>query len=84
MGSVLSPGRSHPPRGNKAHAPQLLSPGAVTRVHVLPALKTPHPRARAPPREACAPQLESSPRPRSLQLEKSLPRKKIQHSPKQH
>ena len=52
-GSTPGPGRSHMPRSNKAHAPQLLSPHSRARKPQLLSLsatttKARMPRARAP------------------------------------
>ena len=64
MGSIPGPGRSHMPRGNDAHAPQLLS--LRSRGQGPQLLKPAHPRAYAPQQEKSlqwevrAVQLESS------------------------
>ena len=58
VGSIADPGRSHMWSSNKVPVPQLLSP----HVHLLKcALKPVLCDEKLPPREAHAPQIESSP-----------------------
>ena len=72
MGSSPGPGRSHMPRSNKAHAPQLLSLHSRAHEPQLLSLSATTTEARAPraqalqqekppQREACAPQRRVAP-----------------------
>ena len=59
MDSSPGPGRSHMPRSNQAHAPQLLSPCATTTEAHMP--RTHAPQQKNPLQwEAHAPQLEKA------------------------
>ena len=90
--TIPDPGRSHMLQSDEAHVPQLLSLCSRTRsLHLLllcvPQILTPVcPRAHAPQqgkspqREACAPQLESSPH--APQAEKSPHRDETPAQPK--
>ena len=83
MGLIPGPGRSRMPRGNDAHAPQLLS--LCSRARGPQLLKPTHPRDYAPQqekplqREVPAAQLESSRRSAQLE-EKAWAAMNTQHS----
>ena len=79
-GSIPGPGRSHMPRSNWVHAPQLLSQSATaTEAHAPRACIS---QQEKPPQcDTCAPQLKRRP-PLLAAKESQSPSRKIQHSQK--
>ena len=69
MGSIPGLGTSHMPQSNQACAPQPLNPWVASTEAQTPGACAPK-QEKPPKGEACAPQLDSSPR--SPQAEKTL------------